>query len=136
MEEGEFEATYVRGATPSEGLILDITVFYPEHKVVDKEDGSFDFHDNFIFSEIMNRRRVVNFNCYDRNNLAKFVTTGHLLKSKLFNSQVSISIPEAKIPKELFKSMHEKTIVTKQITKIPMRIVSDGRKAYIRFEKE
>ena len=135
LEEDEFEAVYVRGATPPEGLVLNVAMYYPEYQIAEQEDGSFDFHYNFIFSEIMSRRRVANFENRSMQNLSISCIDAHLPKSRLFNSQISISIPKDKIPDDLAHSVYEKTREINEPARIPIRVISDGRKAYVRFER-
>jgi len=136
LEEDEFEAVYVRGATPEEGLVLNIAMYYPVYKIADQEDGSFDFHYDFIFSEIMSRRRIANFKNYSLQKLASSCIDTHLPKSRLFNSRISVSIPKDKMPENLSHSVYEKTRESNEPARIPIRIISDGRKAYIRFERD
>lgn len=135
LEEDEFEAVYVRGATSSEGIVLNVAMYYPEYQIAEKEDGSFDFHDNFFFSEIMSRRRIANFEIRSKQDLSISCIDAHLPKSRLFNSQISISIPKDKIPDNLARSVYEKTREISVPARIPIRVISDGRKAYVRFEK-
>lgn len=135
LEEDEFKAVYVRGATPPEGLVLNVAMYYPEYQIAEQEDGSFDFHYNFIFSEIMSRRRIANFENRSMQDLSISCIDAHLPKSRLFNSQIAISIPKDKIPDDLAHSVYEKTREINEPARIPIRVISDGRKAYVRFER-
>lgn len=132
LEENEFEAIYVRGATPPEGFTLKVVLYYPAYQITEQEDGSFDFHKNFTFSEIMSRRRIANFFIYSMKDLSINCIYKHLSKSRLFNSQISLSIPKNQIPIDLSLA-YEKAKKTNKPVTIPIRVVSDGRKAYVKF---
>lgn len=135
LEENEFKAAFVRGATPPEGIILDVTMYYPRggYTVQDAEDGSFDFHYDRIFSEIMSRRRILNFNTLDLLKLVHSCVVDHLPKSKLFNPKISISIPYGNLPQGLIKKLLKQTRETGNPARVKTRVVSDGREAYVKF---
>jgi len=94
---------FVRGHTPKEGIYGKVTVAYVENwsdvnswswKVSDKEFGSFDFHYNWAFSNIMCPRRKLQLihpsAKSDLNfELMKFVVK-HSLNTKLFSPEVSV----------------------------------------------
>jgi len=138
LEEGELEAAFVRGATPPEGMIFDVTMYYPKGGCVIKktEDGSFDFHFKRIFSEIMSRRRRANF---DNKSLWELTFSSciaaHLPKSKLFNPGIFISISDDNLPPDLPEKIFRQTEETQKTVTVKIRVVSDGRKAYIKFLK-
>ncbi len=135
LEEGEFEAVFVRGATPPEGMVLNIAMYYPHDKytINDTEDGSFDFHYDHIFSEIMSRYRKANFDNKSLWKLALFCADAHVPKSKLFNSQISISIDDDNLPPELPEKLFNQTKESGKPATVKIRVVSDGRKAYVKF---
>ncbi|HEV7701978.1 MAG TPA: hypothetical protein VGO63_00840 [Candidatus Paceibacterota bacterium] len=134
LEEGEIEATYARGVTPPEGITLEVAMYYPpKYKAQEKEDASFDFHYDFDFSEIMSRRRIVNFSHRNQRDLALHTIDLHLPKSKLFNSKLSISIDGKDLPKGLPSQLYKETKKTKKPARVKIRVVSDGRKAYVKF---
>ncbi len=135
LEEGEFEATFVRGATPSEGMILSVAMYYPYDKytIDESEDGSFDFHYHHIFSEIMSRHRKANFDNKSLWKLALSCIDAHLPKSKLFNPQISVSIDDDDLPPELPKKLFKQTKESVKPATVKIRVVSDGRKAYVKF---
>lgn len=135
LEEGEFEAEFVRGATLPEGIVLDVAMYYPEdgYKVEHTEGGSFDFHYNHIFSEIMSRRRIANFDDKSLRKLAYSSIDAHLPKSKLFNPKISISITGKHFPEDLPKHLFRQTRETGKPATVKIRVVSDGRKAYVKF---
>ena len=133
LEEDEFEATYCRGATTPDGLVLNTAMYYPPRNlIVEQEEGSFDYHNNFIFSEIMSRRRIAYFEDQSIINLS-ISCIDHLPKSRLFNSQITIYLPKGKITNDLKDYLFEKTIKTNEPAKIPIRVISDGRKAYVKL---
>ena len=136
LEEGEFEAAFVRGITTPDGLVLsNVAMYYPPrgtYTLEEPEDGSFDFSADPIFSEIMSRRRVANFSNKALLNLA-FITSveSHLPKSKMFNPQIFVSIDGdmGEIQDRLFGE----TLELQKPIKCKVRVVSDGRKAYVKF---
>ena len=135
LEEGEFEATFVRGATSPEGTVLNVAMYYPRERATAEtnEDGSFDFHYDHIFSEVMSRRRVANFDNKSLYKLSVSCIDAHLPKSKLFNPQISISISDDNLPPDLPEKMFQQTKESGKPATIKVRVVSDGRKAYIKF---
>ncbi len=138
-EEGEIEALLVRGATPPEGIVVNTAFYYPFNKkgrwaLEEQEDASFDFHYQVVFSEIMARRRKVNF--VDRKRLlgiASANVTNHLTRSKLFKPQVTVVAPFDKhLPASA--NSYRKTKEEKKPFRIPIRVVSDGRRALVKLE--
>ena len=109
--------------------------YYPQYQIKQQEDGSFDIHYNFIFYEIMSRRRIAHMENRSVQNLSISCSDNHLVKSKLFNSQITLSIWEGNISDDLIDFIYQETVKTNQPATIPMRIISDGRKAYVRLEK-
>jgi hypothetical protein len=61
---------------------------------------------------------------------------GHLLKLRLFNSSLFVSVPEDKISEDLYSSVRQKTRKANESARIPIRVTSDGRKGYVRFERD
>lgn len=126
LEEGELEVAFVRGATPPEGLILNASIYLPgtDLKVKDKEEAAFDFQWNITLSEIMSRRRRVNFSNKSLLDLTLLSIDAHLPKSKMFNPEifVSIDIDGEGISKDFYSKKSVK-----------LRLVSDGRKAYVKL---
>lgn len=94
IEPGEVEVEWVRGTTPSSGIICDTRFWYEDAGLADeitKEDASFDFHWNRIFSELMTPDRKVQLNvAMDFNHLMLKSIDMHLQKSKLFRSDTSL----------------------------------------------
>lgn len=135
LEEGEFEAAFVRGMTVPEGIILNVAMYYPDEIILteDIEEGSFDFHYNHIFSEIMSRKRIANFDNKSLYKLVFFSIDAHLPKSKLFNPQIFVSIPDNNLPTDLHGKLYEQTRETQKPARVKIRVVSDGRKAYVKF---
>ena len=131
-EPGEEEVQFVRGVTSPDGLVLDTTLHYgAKLSLMDVEDASFDFPYNFIFADIMSRRRRVNFDRF----LNASPTKRHSFKSMAFKSEVYVAIG----PSETFYSISKRddrelmlaSKLTRRTTRI--RLVSDGRRAFIKF---
>lgn len=109
--------------------------FIPGKKfdLLDHEDASFDLHYNLIFSELMARRRTVQF-VESANKIAyKSAHEYHMQKSLLFKPVLAIGVES----KELFTdgeldALYEKTEDRQEVCRVPLRVVADGRKAYVR----
>ncbi len=129
-EQGEIQADLVRGATPPEGVIVKTAGFYRNYELRD-EDASFDFHYMGTFSSLMNRRRKVTFM---GQKLFAIADPGHGSKSALFDAPVSIGIQlDSIVPEEVADLMYEVTKKTQIPATIRLRVISDGRRAYVRY---
>ncbi|MBN21257.1 MAG: hypothetical protein CL678_08205 [Bdellovibrionaceae bacterium] len=141
-EEGEFVADFVRGATTPEGIIVDAAVSYPyknrkiNYPTPSHESASFDFHHDVVFTEIMTRHRDAQVIAKSWRDLS---STGdsHLQKSVRFNPSVSIAFPMNKIVpdselREHSQKWYQIAKETQKPVRIKLRIVSDGRRAYIK----
>lgn len=137
LEEGEFEATFVRGATKPEGLTTDVVIYYPFAKsrtgAETNEKGSFDMQTDDIFSEIASRRRVINFEIKPFDQAIKFIASGHQAKSKLFYPQIAVYIDIDNISPSLLQTLKEKAKTSREPTTTKIRLVSDGRKAFVKL---
>ena len=131
-EENEVEALLVRGATPPEGLVVNTAFYYPKGQgLLEHEEASFDAWPNFIFSELMVRRRDVQFS--HRRDIESFAGDAcgiHLPKSLLFNPPVSVVVNFS--PFVDWGDMMMRTRDTGVPLRLPIRVVSDGRRALIK----
>lgn len=142
-EEGEKVVYFVRGATPKTGMDVKITVYYgyetgkgygydPEI-----EDGSYDFHYNGIFTELQVRRRKMQAmhikSAKDLELKLLKVVVGHDSRSELFKPQISIvhNIDEV-LNGEDTDEIFDKAKETGKNQYIDLRVISDGRKAYVK----
>jgi len=148
-EAGEVVSQWVRGVTPETGIVCDTRFWYRNSALKDlilkDEEASFDFHWNFVFSELMTPRRKVQFvlsnSLYD---LAMKSIDNHLQKSKLFRPDVSVSLNNENFvkmaPEFDYDLGNDKTtdvrkslgVADFQDVHLKLRIISDGRKAYIK----
>lgn len=132
-EEGEIKAVFVRGATPPEGIVVDVTLYQRGMRsgiLPEGEEGSYCPKPDPIFSEIMSRRQLVNFVAQDLWGLAADSINVHLPKSTLFNPAISVFIdPDGNFPAE-FEVVRMQEDIKPPHFKI--RVVSDGRTAYIK----
>lgn len=140
-EEGEKVVPFVRGATGKEGMTAKVTVYYAKSEDfgfdADIEEGSYDFHWNNVFPELQVRKRKLQ--CMeikgDSNLELKLlkVTVGHDSRSKMFKPQVSIihDIDDI-LNGEKTEEIYERTKTTGKNQYIDLRVVSDGRKAYVK----
>jgi hypothetical protein len=133
----EIEVPFVRGATTEEGMDCKVTLYYARETDWDFspgiEDGSYDFHSSFVFSELRVRERKVQMNhAYSlQEEISKFVDR-HKMISKLFKSQVSIihNIQDILVDDTL-EDLRQRT-KSGQNSYIDLHIISDGRRCFIR----
>ena len=95
LEDGEIEVPWVRGATSKEGGAFKITVYYAGGKFdPEDEDGSFDLHWNWIFSELQFKRRRLQSidSTVDGGSFANLVGN-HEHRSKMFKPEISAVFP-------------------------------------------
>jgi hypothetical protein len=136
-EEGEVEASFVRGATPPEGLLVGAAFYYPRNNWVlsESEEASFDYHYYKVFSEIMSRRRLVQFLDlpFDAGLIAERSSNNHLQKTMLFKPKISVAGDFKKlISKPLLAELLNKTEDEQTPARVPFFVVSDGRRALVR----
>lgn len=134
-EFGEIESAIVRGATPPEGIYLDVIVYYPdiENLKIQPEQASFDVHYDFIFREIMSRRRIASFLNYDNlDGMCVGCLDGHLAKSTILNPEIFIGFLGDIIDEERDKQLFQQAINSGVPSTLRMKITSDGRKAYVK----
>ncbi len=139
MEEGEVLIPFVRGATPESGETYRVIVHTKDFSTgdlsLDNLDGAYDIHTNTVFSEIQTRKRTVQMIAtkYFDFDFDKVVTS-HISRSKLFKPQISIVhhkndlIPEGKWNQLMNIGLQEK-----KTAYITVKIVSDGKKGYMRL---
>ena len=119
LEEGEFESMFVRGVTPPEGIIVNTAAYYAnKYAIENPEEASFDFHWYSIFSEIMSRKRVVNFDYGHPESIGVQACEGHMGKSKIFNPAIFVSISNGKLPEELIEKLFQDTQKDRKSTRL------------------
>lgn len=140
----EVPALFVRGATPAEGLTCKVTIAYEaavndpgqkNWKLLSREDGSLENHDNWMFTELMVQKRKVQLIALHQSLdwvMGDFVS-GHLLRSRLYKPFISIIVDK----NELFTPEEESVLwkkarQTDQDQHINIHLISDGRKAYLK----
>jgi len=158
-EDGEKEVMFVRGHTPRQGFSGKVTTCYAdastknfdEWRLPKKEFGSLDSHYNLAFSTIMNpRRRLRIIHPSYKGDLG-----WELFKYSAHHSQISeLFVPEVSIipDNDLFRNPHsekralnheeymerelyqhaKKARETGQDSYVKLRVVSDGRRAFIK----
>jgi hypothetical protein len=142
LEEDEFEAKFVRGATPPGGAIYKTNIWYSNCGFeidLTNEEASFDFGMNQVFSEIMTKKRKIQF-MHDPN-FSFFISKaagGHPLKSKIFNAEVSVFIDWKQFNIMIFGQLTEEEFMNKNknidLSSFTANIFveSDGRRAIIK----
>ena len=131
---GEVQATFVRGATTPEGIVVNTAFWYPGFNIFGDEEASYDLHNNSVFSEIMSRRRKVQFMDYTLERIAqRSIDAGHVLKSILFNPEISVALRiDSLFLREEWQGLSEAITTTNSLITVPLKITSDGRVAYIK----
>lgn len=138
----EIEVPFVRGATNEYGETLKITEVYADIwkkeaflNLLDNEEGSFDEHHNWIFTEIMSGRRQLQIIDEKVNRFALTkVVTDHVRTSALFKPKISVIMDAEKLKKyeHEFHNLWKKAKEACEDQHINVHIVSDGRKAYVK----
>ncbi|MFA5995796.1 MAG: hypothetical protein WCW27_05405 [Patescibacteria group bacterium] len=129
LESGEFLAEFVRGVTPTEGLVVETIIDTDDQTELDNYDASFDYGlsrgGGDPYTEIMSHRRQILFAANLENQLSRtgVKPISHLPSIRLFNPRLFVVIPEDAIPKNKFQ----------QQPTIKIKVVSDGRKAYCKI---
>lgn len=132
--EEEFEASFVRGATPKDGLILRFilhTSFDVRDPLVREEEAGLDFTWNYTFREIMTRKRVLNVLSEDSiNDISRGIAAKpHLGASELFKSPLCLALEKKDRESFIqgFVGSYEEPI-----DQFNVHVISDGRRAYIK----
>lgn len=137
VENGEIEAIWVRGITPEDGLVLKTNIRWGEatEQLPEEEEGAIDIHYNFVFSQLMVlKRRLQIEREQSMQSISLNAQDNHLSKVKLFKPEISVvlsrkdagPIVESIRPEDMgmdFRVAHP----------VMIRIISDGRKAYLEF---
>ena len=136
LEEWEFKAEYVRGSTPPEGIQVTTSLYGLGNGYSHPIDEEAYFHlcgerrwNEKIHSEIMSRKRICNFLSSDWELIPD--EKHHFAKSKLFYSKIAILLPEEK--NKYLRNLYHQRNKTDWLLQIPIRVVSDGRTAYVKF---
>lgn len=124
--EEKYMVPLVRGATlDKNGVVVNITEHTLKSLMIrttapESEQAGVDAHYNKTFKEIMSRRRGITVIPQDLGQFAWDISRGsHTSKSILFNPEISVLIPY-----EYYSS---------DFANVRIKIVSDGRKAYVEF---
>jgi hypothetical protein len=98
-----------------------------------KEDAAFDLHDNHIFTEIMTRRRKVQFynNLHGVGNFATNALIGHIPKSMIFNPALCIVLDEKEVKHS--QQLYDRYKQNNFELSLPIHVVSDGTNATVEF---
>jgi len=142
LNKNEFEALFVRGATPPDGIVCKTTLMYGDFAkdvpytdwiLPNEEEASFDFHFGYIFSELMYRERKLQVIHGDSlNHFLFMVLDKHVERSMLFKPAVSLCVGRGQLFSEKEKSeMSEKAYETGENQYLNLHVVSDGRRALV-----
>ena len=133
LEDGEFQAEYVRGHTPQEGEIYDTKMYYKD-MVQGTETGSFAIGSevrSLMFEDIV-AKNIDSYFMYESSfEWFAVKTSSHVSKSSIFKPKMSVLLNTIFASNELKQSW----LQTKEGKdyRIPIRVVSDGEKAYVKI---
>lgn len=137
----EIMSLFVRGATPLEGMTLDVTVIkagFPLRagQVVhlpEYEEAAF-LSMWILYDEVMARKRKCNIHeAHQVEDDLIPAAQGHGTRSALFKPELSIVVlNNALISEQEFRTLLDKCEETGQDQKIKVCVISDGRKAYLK----
>ncbi len=134
MKQGEVLASFVRGATPPEGIQVNVTLDFDMEDIRAKKPGSYqasyEFYKDVPYREVMSRRVVIHFSSNDIDWMVLKSMGDHILKSENFNPDLSIGIKIENLFPNLEQDLHPDG---KKMSKIVyrVRVTSDGRTAYL-----
>lgn len=131
LQKGEIPALFVRGATPPEGLELQLGIHYSTTLPQERLNAGIDWNSNPLFSEALARRRRLHL-IGTVHNMQGFLTSnpGHLQRSQLFKAETSMVI--AYNDWRMLKEDVAYEGVSNPIPTVDISVVSDGRQGYIR----
>lgn len=131
LMDGEIPALFVRGATPPEGLELQLAIHYSTNQPDKRMPSGIDWNSNPVFTEALIRQRRLQLLAF--HNLRHLLTAdpGHLQRSQLFKPEVSMVIPYEDWGRSI-KRDEKYDRVTNPIPNVNIHVVSDGRQGYIR----
>lgn len=131
--DGEVKASLVRGATAPEGLTVNTSCYYRDF-VLEDEEASLDLHLNLGFTELMARRRRVQFYWGDAEEMAfNSFSKSHLQRSTVFKPELFVAFDaEALLQDSEREILRYQTEKTGSPAGIPLHVVSDGRRAYVK----
>lgn len=131
LELWEIQAQFVRGATPPEWIILQTTISpYPNYEIFE-EEASFDMHYQNLFASIMNKQRKVAFLEWQMEEMIFKCASAHFTTNRIFDPELFVLIDE--IPKEVLQKVYAYWKIKKELVQVPVRLISDGKKAYVKF---
>lgn len=155
-EEGEIEASFVRGATDPEGVEIHVEVrdrwLYRGHNQQTTRDGAYGAGLDIAFSDSMSRLRTANLReMRTPKNFSVNLADGHNRKSLVFKPEVFIGLPEGALKDAGFDKFHRRydqllrdrglsdeeayEYMTETPIQVPMRVISDGNRAFVKVLK-
>ncbi len=142
----ESKALFVRGATPPQGLTVDVTLVYAmlerfpyeqaekefsNFKLPTTDHASFDQHYYKLFAELLLPKRKVQINHNSLDGEFADAVNGHDTRSKLFKPEISlVQWPIIYNQNELMEKKN-KALQTGEDQKIKIHVISDGTTAYV-----
>jgi hypothetical protein len=139
-EDGEIEVDFVRGATPPQGIIVDTFLWYeyedfsPRNFYLRDEDASFDHQPYVSFSELMTKRRRVQFvDEYGKLDIATKTRNKHLSKSKLFKPPITVVVKLIELIPEHVRESMKGQIEQGGLPSVSLKVISDGQRCFVKY---
>lgn len=143
-EKWEIETTFFRWVTWPEWIVVSTTMYYPgswkkvKFSLFDYEEASFDTHHDYIFTEIMSRKRSVNFKDMwysdDKTNLLGL--NGHIAISSFFKADLFVWIKgswlEEMFPDEVLSMIRKISDSTGIPYQFDIRVISDWKRCFVK----
>ncbi len=142
----ESKALFVRGATPPQGLTVDVTLVYAtlerfpyeqskkgfsKFKFPKNDQASFDKHYYKLFAELLLPQRKVQINHTSLDGAFADAVNGHDTRSKLFKPEISVVQWPPLYNSTERNELREKALQTGKDQKIKVHVISDGTTAYV-----
>ncbi len=129
------KADFARGATSKDGIELKIIIATGGDKLRKKEDGTIHFSFAGMYSELMVRKKIINFFPNSPGKLLEETlwdfAYGHASRSQMFKPKVSIITDLYKlISKEEYNKAFEEAFEGKNTQKFRFFVISDGNLAF------
>jgi len=140
LEEWEIELEFFRGVTSPEWIIVETGSYYVSDGKegnwsypVCEEEASFDMHYDHIFSQIMARKRQVqfwNYKSFDWETMC--INSGHASIAEMFKADIYAPLPDEMFKWIPFWKISDITSSMWVPYKIKLRVISDGKRCFVK----
>lgn len=140
LEEWEVELDFFRWTTSPEWIIVETWSDYIDDRKIKwwsypicEEDASFDLHHDSIFSQIMTRRRKVQFGNFKNFDwLTMCLNSGHASIAEVFKSDMYVPVPDDFYKEIPFSKIRDISSSIWVPYKIKIRVISDGKRCFVK----